>query len=452
MTSKYLDPDNLIVLSKANEAKIYIREQFGFFQKLRRYLSTILMLFFVVIPLIRFQGHQAVLFDVEQQTLQLFSFVLFPQDMVIFSLLFAFAAFALFYISSLYGRVWCGFACPQTIWMLMFNWVERRIEGSANKSKQLDKANWGMRKLAIKVVKHSIWLLISLLTSLVFISYFVPVEELYLEFFTFKSSPIIVGWVLFFMVCTYLNAGWIKEKMCQHMCPYSRFQSSMFNDATKLITYNQTRGESRGKRKRNIVKPNELGDCVDCNLCVEVCPVGIDIRDGLQYDCIHCGLCIDACNQTMEKFGYQNNLISFSNKVAVSTKHHVSYIVTLALLAMSMGVWAVNWQSLEVNVIRDRNALFRIDHQGNVENTYVVKIRNKAPFAQNILIEANNSDTFTLDKTYQVSIAPKELAIIPVVAILSDSSANGVRKLTLTIVASNTGDVVDKQVSFYVGR
>ena len=200
MTTKYLDPDNLIVLSKANEPKIYIREQFGFFQKLRRYIASILMTLFIFIPLMRYQGQQAVLFDVEQQTLQVFSFILFPQDMVIFSLLFAFAAFALFYISSLYGRVWCGFACPQTIWMLMFNWVERRIEGSANKSKQLDRAKWSIKKLSIKMIKHSIWLLISLLTALVFMSYFIPAEQLYSEFFTFKSSPVVVGWVLFFML------------------------------------------------------------------------------------------------------------------------------------------------------------------------------------------------------------------------------------------------------------
>lgn len=453
MKSEYLASDKLIMISPVEEPKIYIREQFGFYQKVRRYLAWSLMLLFVFIPFIRYSGAQAVLFDVEYQTLQVFSVTLFPQDLFIFSLVFAVAAFALFYVTRLYGRVWCGFTCPQTIWMLLFNWIERRVEGTANQSKQLDKANMSASKLSKKVMKHALWLLISLFTALVFMSYFVPVETLYGRFITLNSSSLVVGWVLFFAVCTYINAGWIREKMCQHMCPYSRFQSAMFTSDTKLVTYDMVRGETRGKRKRNQDKPEGMGDCVDCNLCVEVCPVGIDIREGLQYECINCGLCVDACDQTMDKFGYQTGLIGFKQEgESKGIKQHISYGVVLTLLVVAMGVWASMWQSLDVNIIRDRNALYRVNERGNIENTYLVKVRNKLQQPQMFSIGLNSASGIELDDEYRVEIEPGELKIIPLVAVQKESSELETEAIEFEIKAELTNDISKKRVTFYQGE
>lgn len=450
MKASYLAPDALIAINKIEEPKIYIREQFGKFQKVRRYLSWCLMLLFIALPLLRYQGQQAILFDVGQQTLQIFSLILFPQDLFIFSLVFAIAAFGLFYLTRVYGRVWCGFACPQTIWLLMFNWLERRVEGSANQSRRLDKAKLTPSKIAKKVMKHTLWFSVSLLTGLVFMSYFIPVEQLYVDFFLLDASSLISGWVIFFALCTYVNAGWIKEKMCQHMCPYARFQSAMFNATTKLVSYDATRGESRGMRKRNQAKPEGLGDCIDCKLCVEVCPAGIDIRDGLQYECINCGLCIDACDQTMDKFGYQLGLISFQQeKPATSWRQHLTYGGIILALVGVMAGWVASWQSIDANILRDRNALYRVNGQGKIENTYLVKIRNKSSQVQQMAIELGESDIVLADK-YQVSLAPKELKIVPVVAVQT-GVVDG-QRVDIDFTIRTDTEALTKEVSFYSGE
>ena len=341
MNPSYLSKENLIFKTSSLDDKIYIREQKGFFQRVRRGLSFILLALFILIPFIPYHGSQAVYFDIQQQQLHLFYLTLFPQDLFIFSLIFILAAFLLFYLTKLYGRVWCGFTCPQTIWLLMFNWIERRIEGTHHQSKSLDSQPFSLNKLLRKSIKHGIWITISILTALVFISYFVPVKQLYLPFFTLQASSLTVSWVLFFAVCTYINAGWLREKMCQHICPYSRFQSAMFDQSTKLVTYDNKRGENRGKRKRNHAKEQNMGDCVDCKLCIQVCPAGIDIRDGLQYECINCALCIDACDNTMEKFNYEKGLIAFSHeqKPKQGWRRHVGYASFGSLTLLAIFLW-----------------------------------------------------------------------------------------------------------------
>ena len=460
MNERYLDKDQLIFSNK-NDApqtadKIYIREQFGFYQRVRRSINVVLLLVFALLPLLRYQGHQAILFDVEQQQFHLFSLTLFPQDLMIFALMFAVAAFGLFYVTRLYGRVWCGFTCPQTVWMLMFNWVERRIEGTHQQSKSLDRQSFSLSKFTKKALKHTAWMFIALLTALVFMSYFVPVERLYVPFVTLQSSGLVVGWVLFFAGCTYINAGFIREKMCQHMCPYSRFQSAMFTDETSLVTYNEVRGESRGMRKRKQEKPEGMGDCVDCNLCVQVCPVGIDIREGLQYECINCGLCVDACNETMDKFSYPRELITFArvkttNSLKGLFQQHIGYLTTITILMGAMVYWAVAWQNFDVNVIRDRQALYRINQEGNVENTYLFKIRNKAIVHQRFNIELNDGK-FALDASNSIIVAPGELATIPAVVSAGDLEANQQYQLQFSITTENDSRPILKNVTFYSGE
>jgi cytochrome c oxidase accessory protein FixG len=299
----------------SNNGKIQFREQKGPFQQLRSLLNSALVLLFFVIPFISYQDKQAILFDIDKQQFHFFSLTLWPQDFTLLAWVFIAAAFALFFITVFWGRVWCGFLCPQTAWTFMYVWIESRIEGSSNKRKLLDKAPWTADKLMKRTSKHTSWALVALLTGCGFIGYFVPARELYLDIFSLNASFWVSSWVWFFAICTYLNAGWMREQMCLHCCPYSRFQAVMFDANTKTVTYDAARGESRGPRKRN--QATELGDCVDCNLCVDVCPTGIDIRNGLQYECINCGACVDACNQTMDQFGYAPNLISFISENAL---------------------------------------------------------------------------------------------------------------------------------------
>lgn len=449
----YLSKENLIFKSSVVDDNIYIREQQGKFQRIRRSLSFMLMALFVFVPFIKYNGTQAVFFDLQQQQLRIFSFTLFPQDLVIVCLLFIFTAFLLFYVTKLYGRIWCGFTCPQTIWMLLFNWVERRVEGTHNHSKSLDAQSFNLKKLIKKSVKHFIWAGISLFTALVFISYFVTVEQLYKPFFTIQASTLVVSWVLFFAICTYINAGWIREKMCLHMCPYSRIQSAMFDKSTLLVSYDHGRGESRGKRKRSQVKSAEMGDCVDCNLCVQVCPAGIDIRNGLQYECINCGLCVDACDMTMDKFNYEKGLIAFTNEQAPKNgwKQHIGYGGFISLTVMAMLFWAQAWQSFEVNIIRDRQALYRVNQEGDIENTFVFKIRNKSNQIKFYQIDVSGLDNAKIIGHSKVEVLPGELRTYSIVVMVDKPLVQTRNDINFNILDISGNDRIFKNTSFYSG-
>ena len=403
------------------DSKIFVREQKGFFQRIRRSLGWILTILFMVIPFIQYQGEQAILFDLEVQKLNIFSMVLYPQDLFIFVLLLMFSAFALFFVSNKYGRIWCGYTCPQTIWTMMYLWVEHRVEGNRQARMKLDKMPYGLKKVVTKVVKHTLWLLIAVITAAVFMSYFVPAHDLYLDLLTLKSSSLVNGWVIFFTLCTYINAGWIREKMCEHMCPYSRFQSVMFNNNTKVIAYDVERGEQRGPRKINGEKPDHLGDCVDCNLCVQVCPVGIDIRNGLQYECISCGLCIDACDQTMDKFNYPRGLIKYSSINESANIEHANkksinyaYALIMTIITVMSLLWIVNRSEFEVSVIKDRNVLYRETYDNLIENTFQMKIFNKSKHAAVFNVELEGLQHFIIADNQPIEVAPQERTIVMV--------------------------------------
>lgn len=453
--SKYspLAEQNLIFKTSLADDKIYIREQSGFFQRIRRSMGVVLMALFVLVPFMQFNGQQAILFDVAEQKFRFFFITLFPQDLMIFCLIFMVAAFALFYVTKFYGRVWCGFTCPQTIWMLMFNWLERRIEGTHNQSRRLDRQKISVEKLAKKTIKHISWLSLSLLTALVFMSYFIPVNELYSSFFTASSSALVVSWVVFFAACTYINGGWIREKMCQHMCPYSRFQSAMFDSSTKLVTYHSERGESRGIRKRKQAKPEGMGDCVDCDLCVQVCPVGIDIREGLQYECINCGLCVDACDSTMDKFGYQRGLISFSQEKPAQKgwKRHLGYGSFVSMIVIAMVAWAVTWQSFDVNILRDRQVFYRINENGNVENNFLFKVRNKSDQLRRYQVAMKGVDSANLISEQVFSVAAGELSNIAVIVEATDAPIAKRTDVEFVITDLTDQRQISKASSFYSG-
>jgi cytochrome c oxidase accessory protein FixG len=444
-------PDESAIIFKVPVAqdKIYIREQQGYYQRLRRTLNILLVALFIGLPWISWQGEQAILFDVGAQTLRFFAWVLYPQDLMVFVLLFSLAAFVLFYVTKKYGRVWCGFSCPQTVWTLLFNWVERRIEGTHHQSRALDNQPWSWKKAGLKSAKHLAWTVIAGLTAMVFMSYFYPAKALYSDVLTWSASALISGWVVFFAACTYLNAGWIREKMCLHMCPYSRFQSVMFDAQTKLVNYDVARGEHRGPRKRS-AKPGELGDCVDCNLCVQVCPVGIDIRDGLQYECINCGLCVDACNQVMDKFQYARNLISFAALKPGRTVNAALILYGVAIMAMVVGmvVWATNRVDFEVNIARDRQQLYREHYSGLIENTFRISVLNKSNHVADYRVDVSGIQIDQQSQTAIEAVEPGEKRETVITLSGKNTGTNERQHFYITTTNTLSGHTVERDVVF----
>lgn len=410
--------EHLIIKPYKSQTSVYVREQKGFYQKIRRYMNWLLMLAFIAMPFVQFNEQQAVLLDVVKQEFRIFNLTFWPQDFILLAGILMVAAFALFFITTWLGRVWCGYVCPQTVWTLAYVWVEHRIEGTRNKRMALDKAPWTLSKAYKKTLKHIIWQLMSLFTATTFISYFVPVSELYSTMLTFDWSGAVTFWVLFFALATYANAGWMREHVCIHLCPYSRFQSAMFDKNTLLVAYDAERGENRAPRKRkDDPKALGLGDCVDCNLCVDVCPAGIDIRNGIQYECINCGLCIDACDQTMERFNYPKGLISYTSEQQLAGKESsrfnlklVSYAGLTLMFTVLLGIWIDSRIPLEANIIRDRTALYRVNYEGVVENTYTLKILNKTqqPLHFDIKVENLNEIEIKLPKNVRIGAGVME--------------------------------------------
>lgn len=434
------------------EGKIYIRSVKGAFTALRQKINWILMLGFFLLPWISYAGRQAVLFDLEAQKFHIFGLIIWPQDLVLLAVLLMIAAYALFLVTTFVGRVWCGFTCPQTIWTFIFVWVEEKVEGKVNKRKNLDKQPSHFNKIWKKGLKHSIWLVISLITSLTFLAFFVPIKQLYVEFFTLNSTGTIYFWAVFFTFCTYGNAGWMREIMCLHMCPYARFQSAMFDKDTFSVAYDATRGESRGPRSRKAdPKELELGDCIDCNLCVQVCPTGIDIRDGLQYECINCGACIDACDDVMDKMGYENKLISYTTenqlegkKTNILRSKLVGYGSVLIIMSIVFGYFLMTMEQGKLDIIRDRNQLYRISSEGMLENVYTLKLLNKTEHKLEYTLSFSGLDEYTWIGRKKITVEAGEVFTLPM-SISTDPYNLKKRSLPVSFVASaitNDGEVL----------
>lgn len=305
---------NLAVGADAN-GKIHTRKFQGFFRRLRFTGGTLLFTLFFGTVWLSWGNRQAVLWDLNDKQFHVFSSTFWPQDLVLLTAILIICAFGLFFITVVVGRVWCGYTCPQSVWMWIFMWAERIAEGDRNQRKKLDQAPVSASKLYKLAVKHGLWLTISLATAVTFVGYFTPIRKLVPDLLTLQAGGMAAFWVFFFTAATYLNAGWLREKVCVHMCPYGRFQSSMMDKDSLVISYDAARGENRGARKIGSDYQSEgLGDCIDCQMCVQVCPTGIDIRDGLQMECIGCAACIDACDSIMDKMGYPAGLIRYTSE------------------------------------------------------------------------------------------------------------------------------------------
>jgi cytochrome c oxidase accessory protein FixG len=369
----------------AKRQKVYPREVHGLFATLRLTGVIVLMGIYYLLPWWQWKGQQAVLLDLPARKFHLFELTFWPQDFIYLTALLIIAALSLFFFTALAGRLWCGYACPQTVWTEVFLWIERRIEGDRGRQIKLDKAPWSAHKLWIKGLKHFVWIALSLWTGYTFVGYFTPIRELGAAVLAFQTGPWETFWLLFYGFATYGNAGWLREQVCIYMCPYARFQSAMFDKDTMIISYDPKRGEPRGPRKKS-ADPEALGlgDCVDCTICVQVCPTGIDIRDGLQYECIGCAACVDACDDVMDKMGYPKGLIRYTTENALEGKKArvlrprvLIYGLVLVVLLSSVTYGIATRVPLELDVIRDRNTLYRETAQGLIENVYTLKLLNK---------------------------------------------------------------------------
>ncbi|ATC96063.1 cytochrome c oxidase accessory protein CcoG [Pseudoalteromonas tunicata] len=455
------DPDKFDRFNPRN--RIYVRAVNGLHQMLRQRLGFIAMLSFMLLPWLTFNGQQAILFDIFEQKFNIFGMTLWPQDLTILAWICIIAAFALFLVTAFYGRVWCGYMCPQTVWTFIFIWFEEKFEGSANQRKKLDQRPMDFDKFWRKSAKHLSWVGFSLFTSLTFAGYFTPIADLMVNFFTWQASSYAVGCVLFFTACTYGNAGWMREIMCLHICPYSRFQSAMFDKDTFTVTYDAARGESRGPRSRK-QDPKEmgLGDCIDCNLCVQVCPTGIDIRNGLQYECINCGACIDACDGVMDKMNYPKGLIAYTternlepgkNTKAIRPKL-IGYTVVLMVMVGVLAADIMSRKPMDLDIIRDRNQLFRESNEGLIENTYTLKILNKSQQDHYYEVEVEGLSKYTFIGKQEVHVKAGESYSLPLsLAIDPYDLSKPVTEFNFVLFMKETPDIRIAQPSnFFKGR
>jgi len=398
--------------------KIYPRAVHGWFAAWRWALVWLTQLVFYGGAWLQWNGRQALLFDIAQRKFYIFGLVFWPQDIIYLTVLLVISALSLFLFTAVAGRLWCGYACPQTVYTEIFMWVEKMIEGDRAQRIRLDRGELSPRKLGLKAAKHGAWLAIALWTGFTFVGYFTPIRELWHDVWSASVGPWSTFWILFYGFATYGNAGWMREQVCKYMCPYARFQSAMFDPDTLIITYDPQRGEPRGGRARGAdLKQLRLGDCVDCGICVQVCPTGIDIRNGLQYECIGCAACIDGCNQVMDKMGYPRGLIRYSTEHAMERglsqaqmmkrAFRPRVLVYTGILALIVAAAAASlWLRvpLKVDVIRDRAAIAREVEGGLVENVYRLQIMNTTEEPRRFEISADGLPSLELASPAEVEL------------------------------------------------
>ena len=431
--------------------KVYIREVKGWWNTWRWAFVWFTQILYYGLPWLEWNGRQAVLFHIVERKFYLFGLVLWPQDVFYLALLLIISAYALFLFTAVAGRLFCGYACPQTVYTEIFMWIENRLEGDRSRRMKLDKGPMTGRKFALKATKHAIWIFISVWSGFTLVAYFTPVQEL-LAALPFDFSGWELFWTFFYAGFFYMQAGFLREQVCKYMCPYARFQGVMFDPDTLVITYDQERGEPRGARKKRVdSKSAGLGDCVDCGLCVVVCPTGIDIRDGIQYECIGCGACIDACDPVMDKVGLPRGLIRYTTENALakhwSAKEVVGHIVrpriviyTTILVAITVAAaWSLATRiPLKVDVIHDRSLLARKANDGRIENVYTLKIMNTTEEPKRYALSVDGLDGIEIagERIVEVESA-KNQEVTVIVRVPPESAKTGANTIYFDIKAQN---------------
>ncbi len=432
-----------------SEKKIYARAVSGWFARWRWALVWATQLLFYGLPWLAWNGRPAVLFDLAARRFYIFDLVLHPQDFIYLTALLIVSAYGLFLFTAVAGRLWCGFACPQTVYTEIFMWVERHIEGDRAARMKLDASPWSGNKVLRKGGKQLAWLTIGLWTGITFVGYFTPIRSLLGSAAAVVNPALGVGpgpwewfWALFYGFATYGNAGFLREQVCKYMCPYARFQSAMFDKDTMIIAYDAKRGEPRGSRPKSLghaaLAGAGKGDCIDCTLCVQVCPTGIDIRQGLQYECIGCAACIDVCDGVMDKMNYPRGLIRYATQHGIQRGwdraqmlRRVARPRVLVYTGVLVGIGIAFVTSLtlrtpfRVDVVRDRGALARIVEDGFVENVYRLQVMNAAESAQRFRVSVDGLAGASIASRAEFEIDATAARWVPVAVRVDPGSAAG---------------------------
>ncbi len=441
--------------------KIYAKGVRGLFDNWRIALVIFTQILFYVSPWLVWNGRQAILLHLVERKFYIFGMVFWPQDVIYLAALLIVSAYALFLVTAVAGRLFCGYACPQTVYTQIFMWIENKIEGDRNARIKLDKST-GARKLRIKATKHFVWLLFSLWTGFTLVCYFTPVTELIHNVMTNNLGSWEIFWIFFYGGFTYLFAGFMREQVCKYMCPYARFQSVMFDPDTLIVTYDPERGEPRGLRKKG-ADLSKLGDCVDCGQCVQVCPTGIDIRNGLQYECIGCAACIDICDQVMDKVGLPRGLVRYSTESAMakhlSKKEILAHVIrprillytAILILITGLAAWFLAHRiPLKVNIIRDRSTLARETDEGRIENVFMLQIMNTEERTHRYKITVDGLPGAEITGDNEVDAAAAGLTSFNViVSAPPDAGKTGSNPIHFEIEATDNDDIkVREKASF----
>jgi polyferredoxin len=464
--------DNASESLYAAQPKVYSREIDGRFARRRLAAVFVLLGLFYLVPWLRWGGHQAVLFDLPARKFYVLGLTFWPQDFFWLTCLLVIAALSLFFFTALAGRLWCGYACPQTVWTEVFLWIERWCEGRRNQRIKLDAAAWTREKFLRKSAKQFLWITLSLWTGFTFVGFFTPILDLAHEVRNFSLGSWEAFWIVFYGFATYGNAGYMREQVCKYMCPYARFQSAMFDDDTLIISYDVERGEPRGARKRSVpsvlaragdgdrrseigesasveppgpspisdLRSPSLGDCIACEACVQVCPTGIDIRHGLQIECIACAACVDACDAVMDKMAYPRGLIRYTTESVLAGRQRrivrprtAIYAALLTFLLSSFAWGIAHRAAVIVDVLHDRNALYRETADGGIENGYTLKLVNKTDREQHLYIEVGGEDALPIRGKAETVVPASDVANVPLTLRADRSAVHGMHAIELRV-------------------
>ena len=447
--------------------KIYPRSVSGLFSKWRWAMVFLTQLVFYGMPWLEWGQRQAVLLDLNARRFYIFNLVLYPQDFIYLTGILVISAFSLFLFTAVAGRLWCGYACPQTVYTEIFLWLEKLTEGDRSARMRRDAGPWNVDKIWRKTAKQVLWVSVALWTGFTFVGYFTPIHELGHEVLLNALSSWETFWICFYGFATYGFAGHMREQVCKHMCPYARFQSAMFDKDTLIVTYDKERGEPRGARsKKADLSTLNLGACVDCSLCVQVCPTGIDIRKGLQYECIGCGACADVCDTVMDKVGYPRGLVKYSTENAVNqhwtkaqTLRHVLrprvlvYVAILGAIVVAMAVSLALRTPFKVDVVRDRGTLARIANGGRVENVFRLQIMNATETSQSFHLTVDGLPGLAIASEEDVEIESTQARWVAVrVQLPFDAAKPGTYPIHFQIVAKASAAQVSEKSVFIVPR
>ena len=467
MPDKQTNEQNVEFVEKSlyeKHRKVYARATSGKFNNLRWLLVFLTQAIFYIGPWLQWGGRQALLLDLVERKFYIFGLVLWPQDVIYLSVILLLSAFALFLFTAVAGRLFCGYACPQTVYTEIFMWIENKIEGDRNTRIKLDQAPMSATKLRIKATKFFLWGIVSFWTGVTFVGYFMPMHVLIGDLVNLTISGWSAFWVFFYAAFCFLQAGFMREQVCKYMCPYARFQSVMFDPDTLIVTYEEARGEPRGpRRKSDDLQAKGLGDCVDCKVCVQVCPTGIDIRNGLQYECIGCGLCIDACNEIMAKMDYQPGLIRYDTENSIN-KHYTSkemlrhimrprIMLYMGILLVITAIFAYSLSTripLRVDVLRDRGVMTREVGDGQTENVYILHIMNMQDEARTFTVKPEGLDNIRLDGADTFKVEPLGNLTQPInVRVPADVGNPGANQIRFIIEDTQNSSIkLDEKTTF----